>query len=153
MAYYQGNVLLKLLTALFPICAEHWNKEDFIPFSFRAGNWLLQPSRYVAKVLADRGIKVDSSVFKGGVQHQHNLNYMPALKNGYFWRFTDDVSIQNRKGLILELPIYTQMVPTWKIFTTKRVGMQRKSASEPPTNMERLYRLYDFMRFKFPSKV
>ena len=33
---------------------------DFIPLSFRAGNWLLQPTRTVAKVLAERGIKVVS---------------------------------------------------------------------------------------------
>ena len=48
---------------------------DFTPLSFRAGNWLFQPTATAARVLAKHGIKVDSSVFKGGRQHKHNLDY------------------------------------------------------------------------------
>lgn len=55
---------------------------DFTPLSFRAGNWLFQPTQTVADVLAERGIKIDSSVFKGGLQHQHKLDYRCAAKNG-----------------------------------------------------------------------
>jgi len=35
---------------------------DFTPFSFRAGNWLFQPTGTVVKVLSNQGIKVESSV-------------------------------------------------------------------------------------------
>ena len=128
------------------------DKEDFVPFSFRAGNWLFQPSRTVAEVLAERGIKVDSSVFKGGVQHQHNLNYKRSLKNGYYWKFTDEVNVPDPNGLMLELPIHTEMVPTYKMLTAKRVGMQRKGSSVSQTYSEKLYRLRDFMRLQFPLK-
>ena len=48
------------------------------PLSFRAGNWLFQPSATAADVLSESGIKIDSSVFKGGVQHNHSLDYRPA---------------------------------------------------------------------------
>ena len=56
--------------------------DDFIPFSFRAGNWLFQPSQVLASVLAGQGIKVDSSVFKGGLQHHYGLDFRAALKTG-----------------------------------------------------------------------
>ena len=51
----------------------------FTPLAFRAGNWLFQPTATAARVLAERGIRVDSSVFKGGVQRRHGLDYRPAL--------------------------------------------------------------------------
>lgn len=38
----------------------------YTPLSFRAGNWLFQPTQIAASVLAERGIRIDSSVFKGG---------------------------------------------------------------------------------------
>ncbi|MEA3358803.1 MAG: hypothetical protein U9R17_05280 [Thermodesulfobacteriota bacterium] len=131
---------------------------DFTPFSFRAGNWLFQPTRTVANVLAERGIKVDSSVFKGGLQHQHKLDYRRALRNVYYWRFSDDVNVPNHKGNLLELPIHTQMVPTWKMFTSKRMGLQRKTAPASKTTKnhnggKRLQRLMDFMRFQYPLKL
>jgi hypothetical protein len=125
---------------------------DFTPFSFRAGNWLLQPTNNVASVLAERGIKIDSSVFKGGLQHQHKMDYRRALRNGYYWRFQDDANVRDLRGVLLELPIYTQMVPTWKMLTTKRIGMQRVSSSAAQIGKKRLYRLLDFLRFRYPLK-
>ncbi|MGH9431019.1 MAG: hypothetical protein ACRD3T_05705, partial [Terriglobia bacterium] len=41
----------------------------FTPLSFRAGNWLFQPTQTAAAILARHGIRIDSSVFKGGLQH------------------------------------------------------------------------------------
>lgn len=126
---------------------------DFTPLSFRAGNWLFQPTQAAAKVLNMRGIKVDSSVFKGGLQHQQKLDYRRANKNGYYWRFTDDVNISEPHGALLELPIYTQMVQTLKLLTGKRVSSQRKSFSTFQSNRQRLIRLLDFLRFWYPVKL
>lgn len=126
---------------------------DFTPLSYRAGNWLFQPTRTAAEVLVERGIKVDSSVFKGGLQHQHKLDYRRALRNGYYWRFTNDTNVPDPQGALLELPIHTQMVPTWKMLTTKRVGLQRKGSSAAQTGKKRLYRLMDFLRFRYPLKL
>src|SRR5438309_5756439 len=50
-------------------------KSDFVPLSFRAGNWLFQPTEPAATILAQNGIKIDSSVFKGGLQHNYGLDY------------------------------------------------------------------------------
>ena len=80
---------------------------EFTPFSFRAGNWLFQPTETLAKVLAGHGIKVDSSVFKGGLQRNHGLDYRSACKNGYYWRFKEDVNIHDEDGRLIELPTYS----------------------------------------------
>lgn len=125
---------------------------DFVPLSFRAGNWLFQPTKAAAQVLAEAGIRVDSSVFKGGLQRQHKLDYRPALKNGHYWKFTEDVNVPDSEGAMLELPIHTQMVPTWTIFTTKRIGLQRKGSAACTNEKVRLSRLMDFIRFRHPLK-
>ena len=126
---------------------------DFNPFSFRAGNWLFQPTKTVAKTLIEQGIKIDTSVFKGGLQHQHKMDYRLALKNGYYWRFTDDVNVPDPKGNLIEFPIYTKMVPLWKLPTAKRIGLQRKAPTKSRTSKERLFRILDFLRLYHPLKL
>ncbi|MCD4692063.1 MAG: hypothetical protein K8R79_04040 [Calditrichales bacterium] len=124
---------------------------DFTPLSFRAGNWLFQPTQPVAHVLAERGIKVDSSVFKGGLRHEQKLDYRRALRNGYYWRFTDDTNVPDLQGALLELPIHTQMVPLWNMLTTKRIGMEGKGFSAQ-IGKKKLHRLLDSLRFWHPLK-
>ncbi len=125
---------------------------DFVPLSFRAGNWLFQPTQCAANVLAERGIKVDSSVFKGGLRHQHRLDYRRALRNGSYWRFANDVNIPDVRGALLELPIHTQMVPVFKMFTGKRVSKESKQFAAVPNGVGKLNRLLDFLRFQYPLK-
>ena len=130
----------------------HVLDSQFTPLSFRAGNWLFQPSRTAAEVLWDKGLKIDSSVFKGGLQRNHNLDYRPALKNGYFWSFSHDVNVPEPAGPWLEIPVYTQMVPSWGMLTAKRVQMQRRGGSTAATTRERWNRGRDFLRFRYPLK-
>jgi hypothetical protein len=129
------------------------SRPDFTPISFRAGNWLFQPAQTAVSVLAARGIKIDSSVFKGGLQYQYRLDYRRALKNGYYWKFTDDTNAPDQQGLLLEIPIHTEMIPAWKMLTAKRIGLQRKGASGPQTGKKMLYRLLDFLRLRHPLKL
>lgn len=126
---------------------------DFTPLSFRAGNWLFQPATDVASVIAEHGIKVDSSVFKGGVQRKHRLDYRRALKNGYYWRFNNDINIHDSIGVLIEIPTYTVMVPFWKMLTSKRIDLQRKChSSSPRGSRARLTRLLDYCRPWYPLK-
>jgi hypothetical protein len=128
------------------------NATDFTPLCFRAGNWLFQPTQTAATVLAARGIKVDSSVFKGGLQHQHNMDYRRALKNGHYWMFKEHVDVPDPDGFMLELPIHTQMVPAWKMYTAKRVGLQRQAPLSTPSMKQTICRLIDLMRPFHPLK-
>jgi hypothetical protein len=125
---------------------------DFTPLSFRAGNWLLQPSQILAAVLAEAGIKIDSSVFKGGLQRNLKLDYRPALRNGYYWRFQDDVNKPDPRGKLIEVPTHTKMVPCWKMVTAKRVDVQKKSSRSPLNSNRQLNRLLDYLRFFYPLK-
>ena len=125
---------------------------DFAPLSFRAGNWLFQPTEAAARVLTRHGVKIDSSVFKGGRQHKHNLDYRRALKHGYYWMFKDDVTRPDPTGPLLEIPIHTRMVPFWKMATTKRLGLQRKGASGASASRDGLMRLMDLLRLQQPLK-
>jgi len=129
------------------------NDPDFIPISFRAGNWLFQPTKEAADVLAEKGIKIDSSVFKGGLQRNHGLDYRAARKNGYYWRFQDDVTSHDPKGRLIELPTYSIMVPSWKMVTPKRVGMAHKKPSSSLRCLEKFKRYLDFLRFWYPLKL
>lgn len=129
----------------------------FKPISFRAGNWLMQPSAVAASVLAEHGLLLDSSVFKGGVQHAHRLDYRPASDNGFYWNFREDVNMNDPGGSLLEIPIYTRMVPFWRMLTGKRVALQRKSYSAVPKAAVRvkprgLDRIRDHFRMHYPLK-
>jgi hypothetical protein len=126
---------------------------NFTPLSFRAGNWLFQPTKIAADVLSQRGIKIDSSVFKGGVQHCHRLDYRRALRNGYYWPFASDVNVPDSAGPWVEIPVYTEMVPFWRMLTAKRVGLQTKGASAGRDARHTLGRFRDYIRLRYPLKL
>lgn len=125
---------------------------DYTPLSFRAGNWLFQPTQPAAKILNSRGIKIDSSVFKGGLQYNYKLDYRKTIGNGYFWTFCDDVNIPDPDGILCEVPIYTKMVPFWKMITAKRVGLQQKGGMGNQTIRQKIYRILDRIRLRQPLK-
>lgn len=144
--------IIKIVARSIEYLRELLNAADFVPFSFRAGNWLFQPAHNVGKALVDHGVKVDSSIFKGGLQHQHKIDYRRALKNGYYWPFADDVNVPNPQGALVEFPIYAEMVPIWKLLTAKRIGLQQKAQTKTPAGKERLFNILDFLRFWYPLK-
>lgn len=124
----------------------------FVPLSFRAGNWLFQPTRAAAQVLSENGLKIDSSVFKGGLQRNYKLDYRPALKNGFFWPFSDNANEADTDGGWIEVPIYTEMVPTWKMATSKRMSFGRNGGAAERHARQRLNRALDLLRFRYPRK-
>jgi len=129
------------------------NQSSFTPLSFRAGNWLFQPTRTAASVLGESGIKIDSSVFKGGVQHNHGLDYRHASKNGYYWRFTSDVNHADATGPWIEVPIYTEMVPFWRMPTSRRMRFGNKFGLVNQCARQKVNRLRDFVRCRYPMKL
>jgi hypothetical protein len=124
---------------------------DLVPLAFRAGHLIFQPTEPLSRVLAERGIRIDSSVYRGGLWRQHKLDYRRVPRT-YYWRFADDVAVPDDKGDLFEFPIYTRMVPTWKLFTAKRVGLQQTGVSAAQTGKKALNRIRDFLRFRHPQK-
>ena len=126
---------------------------SFRPIAFRAGNWLIQPSERVADVLADRGIKIDSSLFKGGFHRKPSIDYRAAARNpGYYWRFRSDVNRHDPNGVLLEVPIYTALVPMWHMITRKRLTLQRRSISRRKAIDADLAKWRDYARPSYPLK-
>jgi hypothetical protein len=125
----------------------------YSPISFRAGNWLFQPTEAAADVLAKKGIRIDSSVFKGGLQHNHKLDYRPASKNGYYWPFSSDVNLPDPGGPWIEVPIHTEMVPFWKMATSKRMASTNQFGATTQSKVKKLGRLRDFARLLYPLKL
>jgi len=125
---------------------------DFVPLSFRAGNWLFQPTEAAARELSRRGVRIDSSVFKGGLQHSHKLDYRPAMKNGYYWQFSSDVNMPDSNGPWFELPIYSELVAPWKMATGKRMGMNSSYGPARNDLRKKVNRALDLLRFRYPLK-
>lgn len=126
--------------------------DQYTPVSFRAGNWLLQPTAIAARVLSRHGIRIDSSVFKGGLQRKWNLDYRRATANGWYWRFLDDVTAPSLRGSLLEVPIYTRMVPFWRMITGKRVRLQNRAPAGANDGNQFVSRMLDWLRFRYPLK-
>jgi hypothetical protein len=129
------------------------DQTEFTPLSFRAGNWLFQPTEVAARVLAENGMKIDSSVFKGGVQHNHGLDYRPSLGNGCCWRFGSDVNHADPTGAWVEMPIHAELKPIWKMPTAKRMNLSKAAGGPAPRTREKVNRLRDFLRFRYPMKL
>ena len=125
---------------------------SFSPLSFRAGNWLFQPTQPAAGVLAERGLKIDSSVFKGGLQRSRGLDYRPSLKNSHFWTFETDVNRPDTNGSMIEMPIHVEMVPFWRMLTVKRVALHNRRGDAAPRR-NRVGRLGDYLRLRYPLKL
>lgn len=128
-------------------------RPDFVPVAFRAGNWLFQPTAAAASVLFKHGIRIDSSVFKGGVQHSHHLDYRGAAKNGYFWRFSTDANRADPSGEWIEVPIHTKMVAPWRMASTKRLNFDRSMGISNGSTIHKINRIRDLMRVRYPLKL
>jgi len=125
---------------------------DFVPFSFRSGLLAMQPTGVVANVLTKHGIRVDSSVFKGGRVHRLALDYRPASRNNGFWRFSGDINMEDPGGPLWEIPIHTEMVPFWQMLGRKRLKLQKKTrSSKDRTPLP--HDLRDLLRFRYPRKL
>ena len=95
-------------------------------FAFRAGGWCIQPFSYIRDALANNGITLDSTVFKGGRcksdSHSFDFTSTPSLDT---WRFNDDPCRRENEGMFVEVPINSTIVPPsfyWKFATIKFFG-------------------------------
>lgn len=94
--------------------------------AYRAGGWCMQPFGHIAEALKENGIRIESSVFKGGY-FQTDL-YAYDFRNcplGTRWRFENDPCVENKNGHFLELPISNYNLSPlffWKLFLLGRIN-------------------------------
>src|ERR1039458_6008375 len=128
-------------------------RADFTPLSFRAGNWLFQSTQPASSILAQSGIRVDSSVFRGGRQHNHGLDYRRTPKGPCFWPFGSDVTAADPQGTLLEIPIHTEMVPFWRMQAAKRLARGNAFGAAERSPVAAFTRMRDFLRLNHPLKL
>ena len=98
-------------------------KADYKVWLYRAANWSMMPTPILYKVLTEYGITHDTSVYKGGCQggnvcydyryaHDNLLSY-PAS--------SEDINIYDPNGILVEMPIYTEMRPFWDFVSPIRI--------------------------------
>jgi hypothetical protein len=80
------------------------------------------------------------------------LDYRAARKNGYHWSFSHDANEPDPAGECIEVPIYTEMVPIWRMATSKRLGFGNNFGTAGQKRSGKLNRLRDFLRFQYPLK-
>ena len=109
--------------------------EDIIKdqiFVFRAGGWCLQPFESLGSALFSNGIRIDSTLYKGGYYKSstHFFDFRNA-EDKTIWKFKDDPNKENEEGEFIEMPISSIKVnPTfyWKMVFTKKFGGKKHKA-------------------------
>jgi len=101
-------------------------------FAYRAGGWRLQPFAPLGEALRAEGVRIDSTVFAGGLLQDpaggFDFRGAPALDH---WRFTDDPLRIDEQGPFLEVPISAQPRPPaffWQLALARKLGGDRHRA-------------------------
>lgn len=128
------------------------DSNSFTPSVFRNGLWVMQPTEPIARALARNGIRADSTVFKGGRIKDVGVNYGASIKNPFYWQFTADINTPDPAGILYEVPIFTELVPFWRMFG--RLVKREKKAAVPHTSaVSSQSRFSDFARVFYPRKL
>jgi peptidoglycan/xylan/chitin deacetylase (PgdA/CDA1 family) len=77
--------------------------------SFRAGGWSITPFNSLKEAFIKNGIKLDMSVLSGFYEDALPMHYYDFRNAPYkeYYRFSDDVTIEDTKGDFLEVPVTT----------------------------------------------
>lgn len=97
---------------------------DYRCDGFRAGHWNTQPSRRYLAALSRAELRSDTSVFKWGyaADGATNFDYRRAWSNVLAWyAHTDDINEAASEPAILEIPIATELVRYFRLFTPRRI--------------------------------
>lgn len=94
--------------------------------SYRAGGWCAQPFAPVAEAMKKAGIRLDSSVFRGGKNTTKPYHYdFTETPKASHWQFTEDPAIEKEQGWFTEVPIASMNYSPlffWKLFVLGRLN-------------------------------
>jgi hypothetical protein len=90
---------------------------------FRAANWSMMPTENIYKSLINNKIKIDTSVYKGGVQGGNVCyDYREAYSNiENYPASSQNINHYDKDGQLTEYPIYTEMRPFWHFISPLRI--------------------------------
>lgn len=82
------------------------------PIAYRAGGWCIQPFGYIGDELYKAGIRIDSTVFAGGLNtsKDHGFDFRSAPSNLTKWQFDLEPDNSTCGGKYWELPIASTKV-------------------------------------------
>ena len=93
--------------------------------SYRAGGWCIQPFKDIKDSMEQNHLKIESSVFPGGKNTSSPYFYdFTTIPRKDYWRFSDDVCMEDENGAFLQLPIASQIYHPlffWKLFILGRL--------------------------------
>ncbi|UKN01378.1 hypothetical protein K6119_16755 [Paracrocinitomix mangrovi] len=94
--------------------------------TYRAGGWCLQPFSKIEKSFLKAGIKLDSTVFRGGKNTAGNYYYdFTNIPNKSTWKFSNDLTKEDENGPFSEFPIsnynYSPLF-FWRLFILGRLN-------------------------------
>ena len=98
-------------------------KPDYECIAFRAANWSMMPTPNIYKALVNNGIRIDTSVYKGGCQGGNvSYDYRDVYSNiESYPASSENINLFDVEGKITEYPIYTLMKPFWYFISPIRV--------------------------------
>ena len=98
-------------------------KSDYKVQAFRAANWSMMPTENIYKALINNGIKIDTSVYKGGAQGGNVCyDYREAYSNiKKYPASPQNINHYDKSGELTEYPIYTEMRPFWHFVSLLRI--------------------------------
>jgi hypothetical protein len=101
-----------------------FSKSEII--SFRAGGWCIQPFKKLKKSFLKHGLKIESSVFRGGENFTPPYSYsFKSIPNLDKWNFDDNESVFKENGHFTEIPISSKHYSPyffWKLFALGRLN-------------------------------
>ena len=126
-------------------------KPSYTCLVFRAANWSMMPTKNIYNALINNGIKIDTSVYKGGCEGGNvSYDYRCAHSNLFSYTASEiDINIHDPQGIITEYPIYTEMRRFWsfitplRIFRMLRAKLHKHKKSGITTEVSKVANTYD----------
>lgn len=117
--------------------------------SYRAGGWCVQPFTQLENDFKSLGVKIDSSVFKGGKHiDTHYMYDFSSAPEKDFWNFQSNECVEDTSGDFVELPISDFRYSPWFFWRLYILGNLLPHKHKPigdgkpmPSNMTRFKRL------------
>jgi len=103
---------IERLVLSYKIYLESITKKTVV--AYRAGGWCLQPFSKIQNAFSKAGLKIDSTVFRGGKNIKGSYYYdFENTPNKDKWQFSSDLCKEDKEGSFVEYPISNHAYSIW----------------------------------------